>query len=349
MHHESLDKEKPWTSSPGLRWRHHEGHKKPPPSIVAPKYLFNPFPINGMVTTCFYRKADRIQPSQQRMAEQPKPKPASTAPLSPPTSKQALASYLRFLQSYHLDRQYPGPSADIAPEDRIEELTWSVGIGHLPWLREHPEMSAIFDCTDPASPLHYPVAQTALLLLDFQGLAIGLCGSGGKNATAKAKQMRDWALKKKMMVLHSIVDVKGVPPASCKGADRISQILSNVQDDRDAAEEPAELAFAQQDNEYVTLKPPSVISALKSLGAMDLLVEHGIKSLIICGLSTSGCVLRTAVPATDESFIVSIISDACADPKNMLHEMLMEKVLPSRAHVATAEEFIGEWEKSTLG
>lgn len=301
-----------------------------------------------MVTTNLYRKADHIQPSQQHMSEQPKPKPASTAPLNPPDSKQALASYLRFLQSYHLDRRFPGPSADIPPEHRVEELTPSEVTTLLPRCLVHPEMSAIFDPTDPSSPLHYPVAQTALLLLDFQGLTIRLCGPGGKDATAKAKQMRDWALKKNMMILHSITDLTGVPPAICKGADRILKVLSTAKNDRDAAEEPTELAFSQQHNEYITLKSPGVISGLKSHGAMELLIEHGIKSLIICGLSTSGCVMRTAVPATDDAFIVSIISDACADPRDGLHEMLVEKVLPSRAHVATAEEFIREWEKSIL-
>ena len=77
---------------------------------------------------------------------------------------------------------------------------------------EQSTMAAIFDPTNPASPLAYNVSQTALLLLDFQGLIIGRCGSEGQAAVAKAKAMRDWAFAHKIMVVHSVVDVSRLRP-----------------------------------------------------------------------------------------------------------------------------------------
>lgn len=229
--------------------------------------------------------------------------------------------------------------------------------------------AATFDPSDPASPLAYSASQTALLLLDFQYFITARCGTDGQAAVRKAKAMRDWALKQKVMVVHSVVDVSRAlttvygnqtqfsqvhekPPSTCKGAERITKMLASVEQDQDAAEEPAELAFSKADREYIVLKHPALVSALKSNGIMELLKEYDIRSLVLCGLSTSGVVLRTALAATDEGFVVSVIKDACADRLEGvggLHEIIMETVLPSRTHIATVEEFIQNWKSRTEG
>lgn len=204
-------------------------------------------------------------------------------------------------------------------------------------------MAAIFDPSNPASPLAYGASQTALLLLDFQVFIIDRCGPEGLTALAKGKAMRDCAFKHKVMVVHSVVDIDGKPPSTCKGAERITKMLEGIANDRDAAEEPTEISFGKREGAYLVLKYPGFLSGLKSAGAMELLREHGIKSLILCGIATSGAVLRTAMPATDEGFVVSVIQDACLDPVEGLHDTLIKSVLPSRAHVATAEEFMSKW------
>ncbi|KAK3075465.1 hypothetical protein LTR53_001173 [Teratosphaeriaceae sp. CCFEE 6253] len=206
--------------------------------------------------------------------------------------------------------------------------------------------AAVFDSNDPSSPLHYTAQQTALLLLDFQGFIISQCGDVGPAALAVAVQMRDWACEQDVTVVHSVVDVTAQVPPCTKGAVRLTTLLSTLRDDRDAVEKPAELAFAQRNGEYIVLKPPGVISGLKSQGAMDLLAQHDIKSLIICGLSTSGAVLRTATAATDEGFVASVVSDACADPKEGMHEIVLGTILPNRAHVMDAVELMAQWEKA---
>ena len=256
--------------------------------------------------------------------------PPKSVCLAPPKSAisrrkhDSLNTYIDFLSAYGKVQEY-------APA-RKELIECVKG-----------KMAAIFDASNPASPLAYPASQTALLLMDFQGMIVARGGDAGKEALGKAKVMRDWALARNIMVLHSVVDVQAKPPATCKGFERISQFLATAAADPNASEEPEKIAFSQRDHEYIALKHPGHHSALKSKGAMEILSEHGIKSLILCGLSTSGCVLRTAMPAADEGFIVSVIEDACMDPVPGLHDTLMKNVLPSRAHVATAEEFIQEW------
>lgn len=244
--------------------------------------------------------------------------------------QESLSTYTDFLSMYSDVRKYQP-----AREEFLEHFK----------LR----MAAAFDSTDPSSPLAYDASQTALVLMDFQNFIIGMCGDIGRDALAKAKIMRDWALEHKVMILHSVVDAQAKPPPTTKGAERISALLDKLSNDPIASQEPDDIAFGQRHHEYVSLKWPGHVSGLKAQGAQDILKEHNIKNLILCGLSTSGCVLKTAVPSIDDGFVVTVIEDACGDPTPGLHDTLMKNVLPSRAHVTTAEEFIQHWGEKGSG
>ena len=147
-------------------------------------------------------------------------------------------------------------------------------------------MAAIFDGSDPASPLAHGASKTALILLDFQGFAIDRCGLDGRAALNKAKVIRDWAFSREIVVIHSVADVAAKPSQHVKGADRLAKMLAGIKDDETAAEESPEIAPCGRGEEYVVLKPPDVVSGLKSVGITELLRERGIESLILCGLKT---------------------------------------------------------------
>lgn len=206
-------------------------------------------------------------------------------------------------------------------------------------------MAAVFNPSDPSSPLAYNPSETALLLLDFQTLVINMLGDDGKAAVATAKAMRDWALSKNMLVMHSIVDLQVGPRENAKGRDRFPTYKEMAARDPDAMKEAAEIAADPKSaNEIVVHKQLGFVSGLKSQGAMDALRQHGIKSLIICGLSTSGAALRTSIGGADEGFVVTVIEDGCADRVEGLHEMLVKHAMPMTVHVAKAEEFCKEYE-----
>jgi nicotinamidase-related amidase len=63
--------------------------------------------------------------------------------------------------------------------------------------------------------------------------------------------------------------------------------------------EPQELMEGGDDMDVTFKRRPGYVSALKSPGLEDFLREKGIQSLFLAGLSTSGCVLRTALAAGD--------------------------------------------------
>ncbi|KAH7207819.1 Isochorismatase-like protein [Fusarium redolens] len=197
---------------------------------------------------------------------------------------------------------------------------------------------------DTSSPSAYGPSETALLLLDWYTLFVEkVAGPSAEPALKVAVELRNWAKAQNITVIHCLVDANGTPFPACKGVDRFQgllEIMKNVEQP-----EPAELRT--DDNDELTFyRVPGHISALKSPGLLAYLKEKGIKSLVLTGLSTSGCVLRTAVTATDAEFATTVISDACADGDGDLHRVILDKIIPSRGHVKIAAEFRKEFEAS---
>ncbi|MEU4114027.1 cysteine hydrolase [Kitasatospora sp. NPDC028055] len=60
---------------------------------------------------------------------------------------------------------------------------------------------------------------------------------------------------------------------------------------------------------------------------------RGITTLVVAGLSTGGAVLSTVLDAADRDYRLHVLSDGVADPDPDLHDTLLRRVLPSRAHL----------------
>jgi nicotinamidase-related amidase len=68
---------------------------------------------------------------------------------------------------------------------------------------------------------------------------------------------------------------------------------------------------------------------------------RGIDTLILAGISTSGVVLSTIRDARDRDYQIVVLADGCADRDQEVHDVLMRKVFPRQAHVATVAELPG--------
>ncbi|KAF3002094.1 hypothetical protein E8E13_009706 [Curvularia kusanoi] len=194
--------------------------------------------------------------------------------------------------------------------------------------------------SDPTTPGHYTPSQTALLLLDFHELFIAkAAGPSAGAAVRTAARLRSWAKDLGIPVLHCLIDAEGSPFPTAKGYDRLVGIVKML-----ASGEPAELTEELTEGgsgeEKTFTRRPGYVSALKSPGLLEWLRNRGIRSLVLAGLSTSGCVLRTACAACDEEFVVTVVGDACADVRGDLHEGCLEAV-GMRGFVVGAEELIG--------
>lgn len=72
----------------------------------------------------------------------------------------------------------------------------------------------------------------------------------------------------------------------------------------------------------------------------EVLRSGGIRHLVMAGVATSGVILSTFTLAADEDYSLTILSDACADPKASLHEELMTNLFPRSATVLTVDQWI---------
>lgn len=218
------------------------------------------------------------------------------------------------------------------------------------------DLESTFNPTDQSSPAFYGPSQTALLIMDFHQFIVDRAGDRSESATQTAGELRQWALAKGITVIHALIDIDDKPFPTRKNHQRIAGLVETVKKDG-GYDEPeylspvgrfhyhfgisaADVVTKADSAEELTFKrPPGHVSALESHGLREFLEKRSIRSLILCGLSTSGCTLRTANAANEAKYVVTVISDACADGNQDVHDMLTSKILPMTAHVTTAEEF----------
>jgi nicotinamidase-related amidase len=74
---------------------------------------------------------------------------------------------------------------------------------------------------------------------------------------------------------------------------------------------------------------------------LDLVLRgNGVDTILLCGISTSGVVLSTVRHAYDHDYRVVVVADGCTDRDPEVHRLLMERVFPRQARVATAAELL---------
>jgi nicotinamidase-related amidase len=97
-------------------------------------------------------------------------------------------------------------------------------------------------------------------------------------------------------------------------------------------------AVAPKAGEVVVTKrrtgPFSTTDLVSVLNARD------VSTLVLLGVSTSGCVLSAVRWGADIDYGLVVIADCCLDGDEEAHRVLTEKVLARQAQVVTAAEFI---------
>ncbi|PRP74772.1 hypothetical protein PROFUN_06633 [Planoprotostelium fungivorum] len=196
------------------------------------------------------------------------------------------------------------------------------------------EATANFDPSDPSSPSHYKSNETALLLLDFHNFIVNMADAS--SAVQVSSSLRQWAIEKQIPVLHCLIDIKEPFSPVFKMAARSAMVSSLPPQ---MLSETADLNEPSSAFDHHFVRAPGTVSALESRGLMEFLQAKGIRSLVLCGLSTSGCTFSTARAATDKRFVVTIIEDGCSDRSTEVHEVLVKHTLPMTGHVTTSEQF----------
>ena len=75
--------------------------------------------------------------------------------------------------------------------------------------------------------------------------------------------------------------------------------------------------------------------------ALDVILrEMGKDTLVILGVSTSGCVLSAVQWAADVNYNYIVVSDACSEVDQEVHRVLTEKIYPEEGTVVTTQQFL---------
>lgn len=185
------------------------------------------------------------------------------------------------------------------------------------------------------SPSHYTAAETAVFLLDFHKGFVAR-SSEAEEAVRVAADVQRWAQALGIPVVHGLIDVDQEPVAVSKYAPVFGGLASAMK--LDGGHKELAVVLDSAENDVFFKRQPGLLSALTPPDLQEYLAKRGTRSLILTGLSSSNCVMKTAICGVENGFVVTVVSDACADTDPETHATVMTKILPSTVHVVSAQE-----------
>jgi nicotinamidase-related amidase len=182
-------------------------------------------------------------------------------------------------------------------------------------------------------------ATTALLVMDYQPLVIGMLGESEALLARVAETLRiartHGAHVGYVRVAFDDPDYAAVPPYS-----RFAPIVKTLGKEfhNDSPGTAVHGDIAPQSGDIVVRK--TRVGAVSTTDLHRQLKERGVVTLLLAGIATSGVVLSTLCDAVDRDYQVLVVSDACADEPDV-HEFLIAKLFPKMATVVRIAELDG--------
>ncbi len=183
---------------------------------------------------------------------------------------------------------------------------------------------------------------TALLVMDVQVATVKMLENSEVFFHSLQKAIQT-ARNNKMPVIYVVVGFrKGYPEASPDNKAFSGIKERAVSFDTEEASKVHEWVAPLPDDIVVTKKR---VSAFTGSDLEVVLRSLGIKHLVLTGIATSGVVLSTVREAADRDYILTVLSDCCADRDEEVHRVLTTKIFPRQADVMSADEWAGTFKK----
>jgi nicotinamidase-related amidase len=180
---------------------------------------------------------------------------------------------------------------------------------------------------------------TALLLMDFQRMVVDSYAIDKEALLGRAKRLAVAARNSGVMVIHVAVGFQlGYPEISGRNSIFNSLKVAGLlaAGDRTAEIHPE---LTPQPGDVVVTKQR--VSAFTGTNLDTILRSNNIEMLLLTGILTQGVVLSTLCHAADMDYRAVVVADGCTDKDPEVQRILMEKIFPFQARVATVEECIG--------
>ncbi len=183
--------------------------------------------------------------------------------------------------------------------------------------------------------------QTALLVMDVQGGILNNLNQDKEDYLKKVQKAVDFAHQKEILVIYIVVRFRAGYPELNPNNKMFSSIKERSKDFSMDQENPLTSPVLEvTKNDLVITKKR--VSAFAGNDLDMILKAKNIKKLILTGIATSGVVLSTLRYAADQDYIISVISDCCADSDKEVHDLLINKVFPRQADVVSLDQWTNE-------
>jgi nicotinamidase-related amidase len=181
--------------------------------------------------------------------------------------------------------------------------------------------------------------RTALLMADFHADSMGVNPIVQERHTFdRAKEVLDAARENGVFVAYIVVNFRpGYPEIS----DNNKTFSLRKTSGQTPAADPVSLiqpSVLPQEDEPIIVKHR--VGAFFGTDLGMVLGAHNIDTLILMGHATSGVILSTVRHAADADYQLVVVEDGCADQDPEVHRLLMEKIFPRQATVASSQEVV---------
>lgn len=185
---------------------------------------------------------------------------------------------------------------------------------------------------------HIDPKHSALLVMDYQKGVIPMIENGQKLVGVVAEVIRNFRERGGTVGYVRV----GFADGELESAPKTSGMAANMTANRrammhaDAPSTQIHVAIAPEPGDIVVRKQR--VGAFGTTDLHEQLQARGIDTLLLAGISTSGCVHSTVLDAYDRDYRVIVLADVCADPDQEVHRFLLERIFPKRAEVIETRE-----------
>jgi nicotinamidase-related amidase len=180
---------------------------------------------------------------------------------------------------------------------------------------------------------------TAFLLMDFQRMAVDSYAVDKEALLGRVKRLAVGARNSGAMVIHVVVGFQlGYPEVSGRNPVFNSLKAARLLATGDPTAEIHPELTPQPGDVVVTKQRASAFTGTN----LDMILRsNNIDMLLLTGILTQGVVLSTLRHAADMDYRAVVVADGCSDKDPEVQRVLMEKIFPFQARVATVEECLG--------
>jgi len=178
----------------------------------------------------------------------------------------------------------------------------------------------------------------ALVLMDFHDVVVKSHGDDGQRAVSAASRALRLARDRRMGIFHVVPHYRAGYPELTPGPlfDRVkaaglfreTSIMTGI---------PEVLAPAPDEPIIAKFR----YSPFYANDLLHMLRVRGARTLVLCGIATSGVVLSAVRDAWDLDYRVIVLADACADGDPEMHRLLINKLIPTQATVMAVADWCG--------